>query len=731
MPAVPRHILVTSALPYANGSIHIGHLVEYIQTDIWVRFQRLRGNNVMYVCGDDAHGTPIMLAAQKQGVSPESYIEKYHAEHKEDFAKFGVGFDNFFTTASDLNRELSYAIYERVKAAGIVEFKEIQQLFDPKANIFLPDRFVKGTCPNCKSPDQYGDSCEVCDKTFDPSDLIDPVSVVSGAKPIMKSSRHLFLKLEQARDMLLKLYDGGFVDDAVKNKLLDWFKEPLRQWDISRDAPFFGFPIPGEEGKFFYNWFDAPIGYLASLGNKLKGAPDGNPGSLPSLAKETFDYWNNPDLEVFHFIGKDIQYFHALFWPVMLHTAGLRTPTKLAIHGHLTVNGKKMSKRDGTFIKASTFAKHLDPQYLRYYYAAKLGPNPEDLDLSFDDFKARIDGELVNKLANLFSRGKLIANAPLNSHLGVSALDAVPLLREVRAAEPAITEAYESRNFAAATRLICTLADQANKYVEDQAPWKLAKTDAEAARGVLTAALEAGRILTVYLKPILPDFAAKVEKFLAIPPLKWEHIQDAIEPHGINAFEHLVARLDSKKVEAMIEESKEAAAPTGVPQGNAGSSPANLAGAPATTVSGPTAASANAAPSPGLPSGAPAPAPSFEPLAPTINIDQFAAVDLRVGKILTAESIEKSDKLLKLTLDGGPLGTRTILAGIKKAYRPEQLVGRLVIFCANLAPRAMGKGGSLGTSEGMICAASPHNGPANEIFVLAPDTGAQPGQRVH
>ncbi len=703
MPAAPRHILVTSALPYANGSIHIGHLVEYIQTDIWVRYQRLRGNQVMYVCGDDAHGTPIMLAAQKQNVSPEAYIEKYHAEHKADFATFGVAFDNFYTTHSDINREISYAIYERVKAAGLVEFRDIQQLFDPQANIFLPDRFVKGTCPNCKSPDQFGDSCEVCDKTFDPADLIDPVSVVSGAKPIMKSSRHLFINLEPSRAMLLKLYDGGFVDDAVRNKLLDWFKEPLRQWDISRDAPFFGFAIPGEQGKFFYNWFDAPIGYLASLGNKLG-----------ENAAGTFDYWNHPDMEVYHFIGKDIQYFHALFWPVMLHAAGLRTPTKLAIHGHLTVNGKKMSKRDGTFIKASTFAKHLDPQTLRYYYAAKLGPLPEDLDLSFEDFKARIDGELVNKLANLFSRGKLIANAPLSSQLGISATDAVPLLREVRGAEGTIAEAYESRNFAAAARTICTLADMANKYVEDEAPWKLAKTDPEAARGVLTAALEAGRILTIYLKPILPEFAAKVEKFLALPPLKWEHIQDAMEPHHINPFEHLVARLDVKAVDAMIEESKESqGTPTPAASAStAGASPANAASAP--SIENQKSKIEN-----------------HEPLAPQINIDQFAAVDLRVARILTAEPLEKSDKLIKITLDAGPLGTRTILAGIKKAYRPEQLVGRLVIFCANLAPRAMGKNGSLGTSEGMICAASPMNGPVHEIFVLTPDTGAQPGQRVH
>ncbi len=432
-----RNLLVTSALPYANGSIHIGHLVEYIQTDIWVRFQRLHGNHVTYVCGDDAHGTPIMLKAREENVSPESYIARYHTEHREDFARFGIAFDNYSTTHSPLNRELCDGIYGRVNAANVLEFKEIEQLFDPQANIFLPDRFIKGTCPHCKSPDQFGDSCEVCGKTFAPTELIHPISVISGATPVLKKSpRTCFCKLESSRDFLLKLYDGGFVDDSVKNKLLDWFKEPLREWDISRDAPFFGFPIPDEPGKFFYNWFDAPIGYLASLGETLK-----------ENAAGAEEYWNNPELEIFHFIGKDIQYFHALFWPVMLHAAGLRVPTKLAIHGHLTVNGKKMSKRDGTYIKASTFAKHLDPQYLRYYYATKLGPTPEDLDLSFEDLAARIDGELVNKLANLVSRCAPMLTRLLEGKLGVSAMDAVGLLKEIRGAEETIAAAYDSPQF--------------------------------------------------------------------------------------------------------------------------------------------------------------------------------------------------------------------------------------------------------------------------------------------
>lgn len=737
-----RNILVTSALPYANGSIHIGHLVEYIQTDIWVRYQRLVGNTVTYVCGDDAHGTPIMLKAQQQGVTPEEYIATYHEEHQEDFERFGVAFDFYGTTHSEMNRELSYRMYERVKASGLVGVKDVEQLFDPKANIFLPDRFVKGTCPNCKSPEQYGDSCEVCGKTFDPSELINPVSVVSGATPVLKSSRHLFLNLESSREMLLKLYGEGFVDESVRNKLLDWFKEPLRPWDISRDAPFFGFPIPGEEGKYFYNWFDAPVGYLASLGQQLGGD-----------AQEAEDFWNSEFIERWHFIGKDIQYFHAMFWPVMLHAAGMKVPTKLAIHGHLTVNGKKMSKRDGTFIKASTFAKHLDTQYLRYYYATKLGPAPEDLDLSFEDFAARINGELVNKLANLVSRCAPMLTRLLEGKVGVSAVDAIPLLREIRGASEEIAAAYEGRNFAAAVRMICALADKANKYVEDQAPWKMVKAGpqgAEDARGVLTAALEAGRILTIYLKPILPGFAEKVETCLAIGPQEWGNVQDAMEPHVIRPFEHLVQRLDLKAVEAMVEESKDGNAKRetrdakpeeaaggqvsggAVPALPVADQPAGVG--PAVSAAGPGTGPVEDSKlktqnsKPGEAGGGKVAPPGHaddEALAATINFDQFMAVDLRVARVVTAEALEKSDKLMKLTLDVGHLGTRTILAGIKKAYTPERLVNRLVIFCANLAPRTMGK---FGTSEGMICAAGPGGA---EVFVLSPDSGAKAGQRVH
>lgn len=694
--AVKRDIIVTSALPYANGSIHIGHLVEYIQTDIWVRFQKLRGHDVLYVCGDDSHGTPIMLKSREAGVTPEEWIARYFDEHQADFAAFGIGFDHYYTTHSDLNKQLSYDIYHRVKDAGYITRRTIQQLYDPVENIFLPDRFIRGTCPNCKAPDQYGDSCEVCGKTFDPSDLINPTSVVSGATPVMKDSDHIFMQLESSRDFLLALYDAGMVDPAVRNKLQEWFKGPLRDWDITRDAPFFGFPIPGEEGKFFYNWFDAPIGYLASLGKKLNL-------DVPGIRA----YWNDDERERWHFIGKDIQYFHAMFWPAMLNGAGLKPPTKVAIHGFLTVNGRKMSKRDGTFIKASTYAKHLDVQWLRYYFATKLGPGPEDLDLSFDDFISRVNSELVGKLANLVSRCAPMLTRLLEGKLGIPASDGVAVINEVRAAEDAIAAAYENRDFALVTRTVNALADKANKYVEDQAPWKLVKTDPEAARGVLTAALEIGRLLTLYLKPILPDYAAKIEKCLLIRPLEWKHAQDAMTSHTIGPFEHLVNRVDMKQVQAMIEDSK---------QENAPKQPAPVSAAP-------TAAEQIASPPPAP--QPPAAAPGEEPLAPIINFDAFTAVDLRVARVLTAEPVEKSDKLMRIRLDVGPLGERTILAGIKKAYTPERLVGRLIIFCANLAPRTMGK---FGTSEGMILASGPGG---TEVFVLSPDDGAKPGQRVH
>ncbi len=679
-----RKILVTSALPYANGSIHIGHLVEYIQTDIWVRFQRLCGHTVTYLCGDDAHGTPIMLRARKEGLEPDQFIARMNQEHQDSFARFDIGFDQYYSTHSPENRELCGLLYARLSAAGHIAERPVEQFFDPAEKIFLPDRFIRGTCPNCKSPDQYGDSCEICGKTYDPTDLINPKSAISGSVPERRSSPHFFLQLEHFRDALHALMANGFVDESVARKLAEWFADRLKDWDISRDAPFFGFEIPGRPGKYFYNWLDAPIGYLAALARFLRGN-----------AADALEFWQDPDLEIYHFIGKDIVYFHALFWPAILLGSGLHTPRKLFVHGHLTVNGEKMSKSRGTFINADQYARHLDPQWLRYYLATRLNAAPADLDLSFEDFTARVNSELVGKLANLISRAAPMLVKNLDARTGIPLADALPLLKEIRDAQTTIAQAYEDRNYAAVTRLICQLADKANKYVEDQAPWSLIKIDPEAARGVLTAALECGRILTLYLKPILPAYAAKVEACLRIGPMKWSDAVDSMPSEKINPFEHLITRVDERRIQAMLQE--------------------NL---------NPVSDAAQAASAASVPAVAPATAPAEEPLAPTCTIDQFAAIDLRVARVLEAAPVVEADKLMRLVLDAGPLGKRHILAGIKKAYSADELVGRLVIFCANLAPRKM----KFGVSEGMILAAGPGGA---DVFLLAVDSKATPGQRVH
>ncbi len=677
MAAVKRNLLVTSALPYANGAIHIGHLVEYIQTDIWVRFQRLMGNRVVYLCGDDAHGTPIMLRARSEGLAPEQFIARMNQEHRADFARFGVQFDCYYSTHSPENEALCHCFYERLKTGGHIVHRDVEQFFDPVENIFLPDRFIRGQCPACKSPDQYGDSCEICGKHYNPTDLLNPKSAVSGAVPERRSSRHFFLRLEDFREPLQKLLRTGLVDSVVANKLEEWFGKELKDWDISRDAPFFGFPIPGETDKYFYNWLDAPIGYLAALARHLGGS-----------AADAEEYWQMEDLEVHHFIGKDIIYFHALFWPAMLLGAGLKPPKQLCVHGHLTINGEKMSKSRGTFINAAQYARHLDPQWLRYYFATRLSALPADIDLSFDDFCNRVNSELVGKLVNLISRAAPILTRLLEGRTGIVTVEALPLLNEFRAAESALAADYDQRNFAAVTRRICALADQANKFVENQAPWSLVKSDAEAARGVLTAALECGRILMIYLKPIIPDIAASVEKCLNIRPQTWRDIQDSMPSHIIKQFEHLTGRVEERKIQDMLNENK------------AQATPIIASPAPAAAVAG------------------------TEPLAPECSIEQFSTIDLRVARVIRAEALEASDKLMKVELDAGPLGKRTVLAGIKKAYLPEQLNGRLVIFCANLAPRKM----KFGTSEGMILASGPGG---TEIFLLSVDERATPGQRVH
>jgi methionyl-tRNA synthetase len=704
MGLAPRTILITAALPYANGDIHLGHLVEHVQTDIWARFQRLRGHEVTFLCGDDGHGTPVMLRARKEGLTPEAFIAKMNQRHQEDLAQFGISFDNYYTTHSPENKALTYRIYERLQAGGHIVQRAVEQFFDPTENVFLPDRFIRGECPKCGTADQYGDSCENCGAHYEPTDLKNPRSAISGATPVLRSSQHFFMQLENFRTMLQEAYAAGLVDNNVRNKLNEWFSGPLKDWDISRDAPFFGFPIPGVENKYFYNWLDAPIGYIASLANKLGGDVD---------AAERF--WSDPDTEIVHFIGKDIMYFHALFWPATLEGAGFQRPKHLFIHGYLTVDGAKMSKSRGTFINASTYAKHMDPQWLRYYYATKLGPTIDDMDLSLTDFTNRVNSELVGKLANLVSRAAALLSKNFAGQLSPVANDAVALLEEIRAAEADLANLYEGRDYAALTRKICLMADRVNKYFEDQTPWKLVKTDPAAAQGVLSAALEASRLFTLYLKPIMPQYAAKVEACLGIAPLEWRDAHESMPPHAIGTFTRLVDRIETEKVTAMIEETKAAAAAEATPT----PTPTTQNTAPVTA---PVAAPVVTAPV--ISADTPALPPGIDPIAPTCSFDQFLAVDLRIGKVVTAEAIASSDKIMNITMDVGPLGQRTILAGIKNAYTPERLVGRLVVFCINLAPRKM----KFGTSEGMILAAGPGG---SEVFVLSPDSGAQPGQRVH
>ena len=670
---MPRKLLVTSALPYANAPIHIGHLVEYFQTDIWVRFQKAMGNECYYFCADDTHGTPIMIRAKSEGITPEELISRVQEEHTRDFAGFGIEFDNFYTTHSDENRQFSEMIYNRAHEKGSIIKKEIEQSYDEQEKMWLPDRYIQGTCPRCKSEDQYGDSCDSCGAHYQTTELIDPVSTVSGNRPVLKESMHYFFRLGDYEADLKKLFEKGYIQKSVQNKLDEWFEAGLRDWDISRDGPYFGFKIPGEDDKYFYVWLDAPIGYMASCQNYC---------TQNGLDFEQF--WNNDEFEIYHFIGKDIMYFHALFWPALLMSAGLRMPTKLFVHGFLTVNGKKMSKSKGTFIMASTYLKHLDPQYLRYYYASKLSGDVSDIELNTEDFVNRVNSDLVGKLANLASRSGPMLTKKLDGMLGALDETGRALIDKLVTAKTEIIDHYENLNYAAAIRKIAALADVCNKYVEDNQPWATIKTDAEGTRTTLTAVLNAVKVLTVYLKPVLPEFAAKIEQFLAVDPLAFADVDATLENHKINNFVRLIERIEKEKVEAMVEESKEQTAPQQAEQAQ-------------TTLD--------------------------EPLAAECEFDDFMKTDLRIAKIATASAVEGADKLLQLELDIGGV-TKNVFAGISKAYKPEDLVGRLVLCVANLKPRKM----RFGISEGMVCAAGPGG---EEIFLLSPDTGAKPGQRVH
>lgn len=667
-----RKILVTSALPYANGSIHLGHLVEYIQTDIWVRFQKLRGVDCTYVCADDAHGTAIMLKAEQLGHSAEQQIANVKAEHEADFAAFNIAFDNYHSTHSEENHELSNMIYGRLKANGHIATKSITQAYDPEKQLFLADRYIKGTCPKCKTDDQYGDNCEKCGATYSPMDLINPKSAISGATPVAKDSEHFFFTLPEFSEFLKGWTRAGHLQDEVANKMAEWLDAGLQAWDISRDAPYFGFEIPGEPGKYFYVWLDAPIGYIASLKNLLD-----------KKGEDWYEYWK-PDstAEVYHFIGKDIVNFHALFWPAMLHSANLRTPTKICVHGFLTVNGTKMSKSRGTFINARTYLDHLNPEYLRYYFAAKLTSAVDDIDLNLEDFIQRVNSDLVGKVVNIASRtAKFINNA--GGVLATEVAD-IALWQQFVDAGETIANYYESRDYSKAMREIMALADAANEYIAAQEPWKLAKqAGAEAqTQAVCTLGINMFRALLTYLKPVLPALTADAEAFLG-ETLGWQSPISFRAGEKINEFKPLLTRVEKDKVDAMIDAGKEALA----------------AAAPKAT--GPLV---------------------DDPIAAEIDFNDFARVDLRIALITNAEHVEGSDKLLRLTLDlGGE--TRNVFSGIKSAYVPKDLVGKLTVVVANLKPRKM----KFGMSEGMVLAAGPGD---KEIYLLEPHTGAKPGQRV-
>ena len=662
-----RKILVTSALPYVNGSPHMGHLVEYLQTDIWVRFQKLRGHDCIYVCASDAHGTPIMLKARELGITPEALTEGYAAEFVNDFRDFGVDFDNYHTTHSPENEALVREMFAVLRDKGDIYTRTIEQAYDEKEGMFLPDRFVRGTCPFCKTEDQYGDACENCSKTYTPADLIDPVSVISGTAPVRRESEHYFFKLSAYDDRLRRWMKEATLDKNVIAKLDEWFEAGLQDWDISRDAPYFGFRIPGTDDKYFYVWLDAPVGYMASFRNLCERRKDLD-----------FDsYWRpGSDAEVYHFIGKDIMYFHTLFWPAVLDGSGFRTPTSVFAHGFLTVNGQKMSKSRGTFIKARTYLDNLDPSFLRYYYAAKLGPTIEDIDLNLDDFVARVNSDLVGKLVNIASRCAGFINKRFDGKLSDRLPDEA-LFAEFAGASESIASHYESREFSKAMRAIMALADKANRYIDDRKPWVMVKDPehAEDVQLVCTQGLNMFRSLMIYLSPVIPAVAGKARQFLRDDSWQWQDAAQPLLSTTVSTFEPLLTRVEPAQVQRMLEQSLESAA---VAEKNAD--------------------------------------------ADTISIDDFMKIDLRIARIENAEPVEGADKLLALTLDVGDTEAR-VFAGIKAAYDPQDLVGRHVVLVANLAPRKM----RFGVSEGMVLAAGPGG---KDIFLLAPDDGAKAGMRV-
>ena len=678
-----RKILITSALPYANGPIHLGHLVEYIQTDIWARFQKMRGHDCQYICADDTHGTPIMLRAEKEGITPETLIARVQKEHERDFAGFHIAFDNYYSTHSNETRELAETIYLRLKARGLIESRSIEQFYDPAKEMFLPDRFIKGECPKCHAKDQYGDSCELCGATYSPTDLINPFSAVSGATPVRKESVHYFFKLGQCEDFLKTWTRAGHLQDEAANKMAEWFDAGLADWDISRDSPYFGFEIPEAPGKFFYVWLDAPVGYMGSFKNLCA-----------KTGMDFASYWEKEsDAELYHFIGKDILYFHALFWPAMLEHADFRTPTRIFAHGFLTVNGEKMSKSRGTFITAETYlTQGLNPEWLRYYYGCKLNGSMEDIDLNLEDFSLRVNSDLVGKYVNIASRTAGFVTKQLNGKLDATYWETEEgrvILKDLAENAEPIAQAYENRDYARATREIMRIADGINEYVNGKEPWKVAKAEGmqEELLRICTRSLQGFHALSILLSPLLPQLTQRVarEFFGMDRDFRWEDL--ATPPSSIQPYQHLMTRVDATQIAQLVESSRQ------------------------------TLGGASEAPAPSK-----AEATRDEPMADTISIDDFAKIDLRIARIVECEHVEGAAKLLKLTLDIGS-ETRTVFAGIKSAYDPADLKGRMTVMVANLAPRQM----KFGLSEGMVLAASDSRGGP---FILSPDSGAEPGMRV-
>ncbi len=725
---MPRKLFVTTALPYANGPFHIGHIMEYVQADIWVRFQRLQGNRVTFVCADDTHGAPIMLKAEAEGTTPEELIGKVAESHRRDLLRFGISFDNFHSTHSAENRELSASIFLALRDNGFIETKTIEQFFDPVKGMFLPDRYIKGECPKCGAKDQYGDSCESCGAVYAPTDLKNPYSALTGAKPVLKKSEHFFFRLSDPRcvEFLKAWTQNGRLQPEVANKVREWLDSGLNDWDITRDAPYFGIEIPEAPGKYFYVWLDAPIGYLASLKNFLE------------KKGQDFDkYVSDPKVEQIHFIGKDIIYFHTLFWPAMLKFAERKVPDNVYVHGFLQLSGEKMSKSRGVSVSPQRFIDlGLNPEWIRYYLAAKLNGRVEDLDFNPDDFLARVNSDLVGKFVNIASRaagfiakrfGGALTEEPLSAgrelkhkmrgNLAAPVPDdeqAPAILFEVRSFADAIAADYDTREFGKAIRQVMFLADRVNQYVDEQKPWEIAKESGQEAalQWFCTLYLELFRILTIYLKPVLPKMAEEVEAFLGLAkPLTWEDVATPLKAgHKVQPYRHLVSRIDPKQIDQLLE-----------PPGEARPEAAKPAAAPAAAPKPAPASAAGSADDFKLEPVEPPKPPVIAPVGETISIDDFSRIDLRVARIVDAELVADADKLLKLTLDIG-LEQRTVFAGIRSVYTPKELVGRLTVMVANLSPRKM----RFGESQGMVLAA----GDGNAIYLLAPDSGAMPGMRI-